>query len=62
MPMRRDAAAPALACAAHEEARSEVTVRLDLDSERGLRATCAIRSNELTIWSVTTHYTDTFIA
>ena len=47
--MRRDAAAPALACAAHEEARSEVTVRLDLDSERGLRATCAIRSNELTI-------------
>jgi hypothetical protein len=49
MPMRRDAAAPALACAAHEEARSEVTVRLDLDSERGLRATCAIRSNELTI-------------
>ena len=48
MPMRRDAA--------------EVTVRLDLDSECGIRAMCAIRSNELTIWSVTTHYTDTFIA
>ena len=44
-----NAAAPARACAAHEEARGEVTLRLDLDSERGIRATCAIRSNELTI-------------
>jgi hypothetical protein len=46
MPTSRGAAAPA---AAHEEARGEVTLRLDLDSERGIRATCAIRSNELTI-------------
>ena len=40
MPVRRDAAAPA---------RGEVTVRLDLDSECGIRAMCAIRSNQLTI-------------
>ena len=49
MPTTRDAAAPACARAAHEEARGEVTLRLDLDSECGIRATCAIRSNELTI-------------
>jgi hypothetical protein len=47
-----DAAGPAHARAAHEEARGDVTVRLDLDSERGIRATCAISGNELTIATI----------
>jgi hypothetical protein len=47
MPTNRDDAAPAHTT--HEEARGEVTLLLDLDSERGIRATCAIRSNGLTI-------------
>ena len=48
--MSRDDAAPARARAAHKEARGEVTVRLDPNSECGIRATCAIRFNELTIF------------
>ena len=48
MPTSRDAS-PARALSAHEEARGEVTLRPDLSSERGIRATCTIRSNELTI-------------
>ena len=47
MPTNRDASAAPVA--AHEEVCGEVTLRLDLDSKRGIRATCAIRSNELTI-------------
>ncbi len=47
MPTNRDASAAPVA--AHEEVWGEVTLRLDLDSKRGIRATCAIRSNELTI-------------
>jgi hypothetical protein len=47
MPTNRIDAAPANTT--HEEARGEVTLLLDLDSERGIRATCAISSNELTI-------------
>jgi hypothetical protein len=47
--MSCNAAAPAPARPAHEEARGEVTLRPDMDSERGIRATCTIRSNELTI-------------
>jgi hypothetical protein len=43
---RNASAAPG---AAHEDVWGEVTVRLDLDSKCGIRATCAIRSNELTI-------------
>ncbi len=53
MPRSRDAAETARARAAHEEARGEVTVRLDPDSERGIRATCAICFNKLTICRTT---------
>ena len=50
MPWSHDAAATARACAAYEEFRGEVTVRLDTDAEHGMRVTCAIRSNKLTIF------------
>jgi hypothetical protein len=35
---------------AHEKVRGEVTVRLNSDSERGMRVACSIRSNKLTIF------------
>jgi hypothetical protein len=50
MPRSHDATAPSRACATYAEVRGEVTVRLDPDSERGMRVTCAIRSNKLTIF------------
>ena len=43
--------APARARAAeHEEAQGKVTVRLDPDSEHGVRMTCVIRSNKLKLF------------
>jgi hypothetical protein len=50
MQLSRDAAATLRACATYGEFRGEVTVRLDPDSERGMRLTCAISSNKLTIF------------
>ena len=48
-PMQTNRNASGAPGAAHEDVWGEVTVRLDLDSKCGIRATCAIRSNELTI-------------
>ena len=50
MQLSRDAAATLRACATYGEFRGEVTVLLDPDSERGMRVTCAISSNKLTIF------------
>ena len=50
MPWSHDAATTARACTTYEEFRGEVTVSLDTDSEHGMRVTCAIRSNKLTIF------------